>query len=331
MTTSKELVIAALRGEEVDRVPFYPPFQGYWALADAGVTTRGSIDDPGLAASAQLKVVKPCHMDAVEMLWDWLFPVEALGCQVKVPEYGTIGTRTHIVKEAGDIDMLELPELDHFYRYRAARESAGILSDRLGKEHYLTASVPGLFTLAGVLRGMEDLLFDTLASPDWVDALLGKATELSREVLEHVCSWDVDAVQVCDPTTSGDMMGPDDFDRFSKDHLNELGKGVGKSGKDFVVHMCGNTDDRLDRIAETGCVAFSCGTKVDIRRAVESMRVRMSIIGNIDPTGVLFSGDPDRVRSEALRILEAGGKRGFLLGAGCDIPVGAPLENVRAM
>ena len=171
---------------------------------------------------------------------------------------------------------------------------------------------------------MEDLLFDTLACPDRADALLRKATELSGEVLEHVCSWDVDSVQVCDPTTSGDMMGPDDFDRFSKDHLRELGSMVRRSGKDFVVHMCRNTNDRLDRIAETGCVAFSCDTEVDIRRAVESMRERISIIGNIDPTRVLFSGDPDRVRSETRRILEAGGRCGFLLGAGCDIPVGVP-------
>ena len=95
--------------------------------------------------------------------------------------------------------------------------------------------------------------------------------------------------------------------------------------------MCGNTNDRLDRIAETGCVAFSCDTEVDIRRAVESMRERMSIIGNIDPTGVLFSGDPDRVRSETRRILKAGGRRGFLTGAGCDIPVGATFGNVRSM
>ena len=78
---------------------------------------------------------------------------------------------------------------------------------------------------------MEDLLFDTLACPDRADALLRKATELSGEVLEHVCSWDVDSVQVCDPTTSGDMMGPDDFDRFSKDHLRELGSMVRRSGR----------------------------------------------------------------------------------------------------
>lgn len=329
--TSKELVKSALCREEVERIPFCPPFQGYWALGDAGIGTMDSINNPALSADAQLRVVDPCHFDAVEVLWDWLFPVEALGCAVKIPDRGTIGTQTQIVNEPSDIDKLELPNLNNFYRYSSAKETAGIIADKIGKDHYLMASIPGPFTLAGELRGVDNMLFDTLVDPDFVIDLLKKATELDKEILEQVCSWDIDGVLTCDPTTSGDLMSPEDFDRFSKVHLKDVGDVIRRSGKDFIIHMCGNTSDRLEMIADTGCTAFSCDKQVDIHDAVNRMNSRMAIIGNVDPAGTIFSGDVETVRDETFRILENGGKRGFLIGAGCDIPVGSKFENVKGM
>lgn len=331
MTTSRELVETALKREPVERIPFSPPFQGYWALKNENITTMDSINNPELSAGTQLKNVEPCCFDAVEVLWDWLFPVEALGCQVKIPEYGTIATVKNVVNEPGDIDKLELPDLDKFYRYSSAKKTAGILSEKLGKDHYLMASMPGPFTLAGELRGVDSMLLDSLLDPSFVDALLKKATELDREAIEYVCGWDIDAVLVCDPTTSGDLMSPEDFIRFSKTRLKEAGDMVRKSGKDFIVHMCGDTSDRLHDIADTGCVAFSCDKQVDMGKAVESMKNRMAMIGNIDPSGIIFAGTPDIVRRETRRLMEAGGDTGFLMGAGCDIPVGSKFECVRAI
>lgn len=328
---SKELVNMALNCKEVDRVPFFPPFQGYWALGLADVKTMDSFNKPEVAAQAQFSIVEEVHLDAVEVLWDWLFPVEALGCTVKIPDYGTIPTVENIVNEPGDIDKLEMPDLDKFYRYVAARDTAKIMTDKLGKEYYLLASLPGPFTLAGELRGVENLLMDTLFNLDFVQALLKKAVELEKEVIDYVGSWDIDGVLLCDPTTSGDLMSGEDFVKFSKGPLAEAGSYLKKTGKDFIVHMCGNTNDRILDIADTGCKAFSCDKQVDIKAAVEKLNGRMAMIGNIDPSGVLFAGDVEKVKSATKNILEAGGKKGFLLASGCDIPVGSKLENIKAI
>ncbi len=331
MTTSRKLVETSLKREPVERIPFFPPFQGYWALRNENITTIDSINHPDLSAQAQLKNVGPCCFDTVEVLWDWLFLVEALGCQVKIPEYGTIATANNIVNEPSDIDKLELPNLDIFYRYSSAKKTAHILSEKLGKTHYLVASMPGPFTLAGELRGVESMLLDSLMDPSFVDDLLKKSTELDQEAIEYVCEWDIDAVLICDPTTSGDLMSPEDFIRFSKAHLKEAGDMIRKTGKEFVIHMCGDTSDRLNDIADTGCIAFSCDKQVDVGKAVESMKNRMAIIGNIDPAGIIFAGTPDGVRQETRRLMKTGGTTGFLMGAGCDIPVGSKFECVKAI
>ena len=328
---SKELVNAALSCEDVDRVPFFPPFQGYWALGLAGVNTMDSFKDTKAAAKAQIDIVEPCHLDAVEVLWDWLFPVEALGCDVKIPNQGTIATVSPVIKDPGDLDKLELPDLNGFYRYAAARDTAKLIADRIGKDHYLLASLPGPFTLAGELRSVETMLMDTLFDPDFAQALLKKATEFDKEIIECVTSWDIDGILLCDPTTSGDLMSREDFVRLSQGPLTDAGAYVKKMGKDFIVHMCGDTNDRIMDIADTGCKAFTCDKQVDIRSAVETLNGRMAMIGNIDPAGAIFMGTADDVRAATRSVLEAGGKRGFLVGSGCDIPVGSSLENIKAI
>jgi len=143
--------------------------------------------------------------------------------------------------------------------------------------------------------------------------------------------WDMDAVIICDPTASGDLISAQDYAKFSGRSMKALGSVVRKGGKVQIDHICGDTSDRLGIVADTGCAAFSVDFQVDIKKAVAEMKDRMAIIGNLDPARILYCGTPDDVRTNTRKLLEAGGKRGYLLGSGCDIPVGTSYENVLAM
>ena len=328
---SKELVESALRREEVDRVPFCPPFQGYWALNLAGVSVIDSINNPKLAAEAQLKIVEPCHMDGVETMWDWLLPAEAMGCGVSIPEHGTIPTITHIVNGPDDLDKLEIPSVGDFYRFAGAKKTAQIMADTLGMDHFLMSSILSPFTMAGELRGVEQLMMDCVMEEDFVHGLINKSLEILTVFVEDMVSWNTDAVIICDPTASGDLISASDYANFSAPSMKSLGNVVRNGGKTHINHICGDTSDRLSIVADTGCAAFSVDYQVDIKKAVCDMKDRIAIIGNLDPARILYCGTPDDVKSNTLNLLESGGKRGYLLGSGCDIPVGTSYENVVAM
>ena len=212
-----------------------------------------------------------------------------------------------------------------------AEKSYKAFTDKIGKTHYTVASIPGPFTIAGEVRGVEDMLYDSVMNPDFVVDLLKRSAELGKEVAEFFCQLDVDALMVCDPTTSGDLLSVEDFERFSQVHLTEVGKVIKKAGKEFIIHMCGSTEDRLQQIADTGCEAFSCDKVVDIPEAIKAVGNRIAIVGNLDPTGTFYSGTPDQVMAEASELIQRAGRRGYLLGVGCDIPVGAKLENIQAL
>lgn len=331
MTNSKELVESALRREEVDRIPFCPPFQGYWALNLAGVSVMDSIRNPKMAAEAQFKVVEPCCMDAVEIMWDWLLPAEAMGCGVNIPEHGTIPTLTHIIDEPGRLDELEIPEINDFYRFTGAKDTAAAMAEKLGKEHFLMCSILSPFTLSGELRGVEQMMMDCLMEEEFIHNLVSKSLEILTVFVEDMVKWDTDAVIICDPTASGDLISAPDYANFSASSMKALGDVVRKGGKTQIDHICGDTSDRLEIVADTGCAAFSVDYQVDLKNAVTSMNNRMAIIGNLDPAGILYCGTPEDVKTNTQKLLEAGGKKGYLFGSGCDIPVGTAYENVLAM
>jgi MtaA/CmuA family methyltransferase len=284
-----------------------------------------------LAAEAQYGLVEECHIDGVEVMWDWLLPAEAMGCKVKIPEFGTIPTMTHVVNGPEDLDKLPEPDVKNFYRFKAAKETVAHMSEKLGKSHFLMASLLSPFTLAGELRGVDNLMMDSFMDEDFVHALVKKSLEITEVFADEIVTWGMDAVIICDPTASGDLISAADYLKFSKSAMQSLGSRIRKSGKYHINHICGDTSDRLDIVADTGCNAFSVDIQVDVGDAVSRMKDRMAIIGNVNPARTLFSGTPDEVREETAECLKKGGKRGYMLGSGCDIPVGAKLENVRAM
>jgi uroporphyrinogen decarboxylase len=331
MTTPKELIDSALRREYVDRIPFCAPLQGFWALWRYGVTVRDSLSNPKMAADAQIKVIEEFHMDGAEALWDWLQPAEAMGCEVMVPDFGTIATVTHVIGEPGDLDRLKMPDLKNFRRFVASKESAAYIADHFKNDRFLIAPIPSAFTLSGELRGVEQMMMDCILEEDFVRELTKRSLDIVMPFLEDMIEWDIDSILIGDPTASGDLVSAEDYAKLSGPTTKKLGDAIRKGGMAQINHICGDTSDRLEHVADTGCNAFSVDKQVNIGDAVRDIGHRMAIIGNIDPAGTLFSGTPDKVRAEVTERMKSGGRRGFMLGAGCDIPIGSPNENIVAM
>jgi uroporphyrinogen decarboxylase len=83
---------------------------------------------------------------------------------------------------------------------------------------------------------------------------------------------------------------------------------------------------------ETGADAIELDYKTDIVKIADVFAGKATLIGNIDPSGILALGTPEDVRiktSELLKIM--GPSNRFILNAGCAIPAETPEANLRAM
>ncbi|MEM4245772.1 MAG: uroporphyrinogen decarboxylase family protein, partial [Candidatus Bathyarchaeia archaeon] len=95
------------------------------------------------------------------------------------------------------------------------------------------------------------------------------------------------------------------------------------------IHICGDSSLIWPLIPETGADIFEVDYLVDLQKAKEFFKDRVCLMGNIDPSGVIFRGSPgDNVKACAECIEKAGVGGGYILSSGCLIMPGFPQRNL---
>lgn len=133
-----------------------------------------------------------------------------------------------------------------------------------------------------------------------------------------------DLVTIADHAT-GDLVSPDTYRDFLIPVHREI---IQRVGGPNILHICGQTIDRLEHFITAGFDCFHVESKVDIESACQLVKGRMSLVGNINnPTTLLF-GTPEDVRADCIKAVDAGID---MLAAECAIPLTTPLANLRAI
>jgi len=325
--TSRERILASIEGDDLDRVPICPPFQGYWALGVAGITIKDSIEKPNIAARAQIEINRRCGFDAMESMWDWLSPVEALGCNVRVPEFGEIPTGSRLICGPSTLDEISVPEPSEDYRFISAMEASKAITKSIGSKTLLYGSICSPFTLIGELRGVEPLMLDIVSEPAFVMDMLNLATETLKGYCEYLMDSGVDGIMLCDPTASGSLVTRREFEIFSQPFMKQCGKVIKHHGGKLLTHICGDTSDRLDSVVDIGSDVFSIDYQVNLKKAKQMISDKVTLLGNIRPS-LLYNHSPADVKRACRSCVKNTKGRKFVLGAGCDIAPGTPIENI---
>ena len=100
----------------------------------------------------------------------------------------------------------------------------------------------------------------------------------------------------------------------------------------LAYHICGNATRIVDDMTATGAAVLELDYKCDLAKIKAATAGKTTILGVIDPSGVLAFGTPDLVTQkvrEELAVLAPGG--GLILGPGCALAPETPPENVHAL
>ncbi|MHC1604927.1 MAG: uroporphyrinogen decarboxylase family protein [Candidatus Methanofastidiosia archaeon] len=328
---SYDRVITTLEHDEPDTVPTASPFQGYWALDHARISVSKSIKDPRLAATLQIKEVKKSGFDAFENMWDWLAPVEAIGGEVKIESKGNPVTIKPLLKKSHDIDNLELPDIMENERIRAAVETFVLISQLNRNEKFSYATVVMPFTLAGEIRGTQNLMMDIYKDRQSTLKLLDFCATVVKGFSQILIEKGVECIHFCDPVASGELISSEAFQEFSLPYIKDVLNYCSKRNIYSAIHICGDINDRLVLFNELRTNILSIDSNVNLKFAREKINQNLILLGNISPLETLYMGRPEDVRSQARSCIEKMGKREYILAGGCDITVGTPLQNLRTL
>ena len=107
-------------------------------------------------------------------------------------------------------------------------------------------------------------------------------------------------------------------------------KAIQEMGAYAKLHICGNITHLLPGIADLGVDVLDVDHMVDIATVRKAVGERVAIAGNMDPVSIMKNGRPEDVRN-AIATAYAQAGNPYMVNAGCEIPAGTPVENLRAL
>ena len=312
-------------------------FSNIVAAHSAGYQFKDVRNNAKASAESSLRYAKLTHSDFVKPVIDSQAIFQDIGVKVTIPDDNYCRVSKPLAPTPEDVDALAVydpfaaEECPLFTDSYVANLEG--LSSILDEDFHVCGFSWGPLTMAGYIRGADQLLMDSFLEPELADRMISKVTRFTADIQRKCIDCGATVMWMSDPTASQDLISPDEYRRFELGPVAEVIRRV----KDFadvpvMIHMCGETTDTMRLLPDIGVDCFSCDTAVDLAVAKANIGDRMALMGNVAPVNTLMQGTPEDVRRESYECIEkAGLDGGFILSSGCEIPRDTPDENTIAM
>ncbi len=262
-------------------------------------------------------------LDVVMPLFSVCHEAAAMGCNVDwgspdmMPESGK-----PIFKTSDDIripgDLLGHPGC------AVPLRAIAMLKGELGDAAAVCGKVFGSWTQAYHYFGVQEFLIKTITEPDEVKRILEKLMPVTLSFARAQIEAGADCLLLADHATR-DLCSPEAYRQFLMEMHAEL---AGAIEVPLILHICGNTSDRIGMIAQTGIDCFHWDTATGSAAEVREMAgPHMALMGGIANLRLL-QGTPDDVVSMA-RLAVRGNID--VIGPECAVPLSTPIENLKAI
>ena len=310
--------------KEVQEVPVIPQVAS-WVAKSSGVPLKDLIINPEAIVRAQINAQKALGYDALFAYIDPLYIPEAFGCPLVFLSSGP-DVSSLPIKNEEDARALSIPDIRKDGRLPLILRVAGDLVRFPERQVPVLGLVEGPFTTASRILSAERMMRDLIRDRSLVERMLEKVGALLCRFGRALAETGAEGLIVADPVSSSTMISPKIYRDMVLPHLRQF---IESLPIPVILHVCGDTRPILSLMAETGARVLSLDQCMDLAKAKEALAGRCGIGGNVDPIQVLFLGTPEDVKKETLNCLKQGGKRGYILMAGCAVPAGTPIDNLR--
>jgi [methyl-Co(III) methanol-specific corrinoid protein]:coenzyme M methyltransferase len=321
----REIFLRALKRQEVPR-----PAVG----SATSIVTVDLMDAVGVSfPEAHLDAAKMAELaaaghtvigfDNVMPLFSVWHESAALGCPVEW------GERNRMPDCRGGIygieDEIKIPR-DLLTREgcRVPLEAIWLLRKRFGDRVAVVGKVFGPWTLGYHLFGVEEFLVNTLLKPGAVRKAIDTLKEVAVRFGRAQIEAGADALCLGDHATR-DLCSPEAYRDFLQEVHGELNERIPCP---LILHICGDTADRLPYIRETGIDCFHYDSKVADPTARRLAGQRLALMGGTSNISVIRNGG----REEVLQDVESK-LAGHIdvLGPECAVPLDAPFGNMKTL
>ena len=294
----------------------------------ADVKMREYYTNGEVMARAQLIAYEEYRHDAISIFSEVGIIAEAMGSEFDYPDDDLPVLRRPILKYK-DIDRIVIPRPKTAKRMPVYLEAIEYVYKALGDTVPVLAYVPAPFTTGMMLSEPNQFLIDTIKKPNYIKQVMEIAFKATIEFCYDIINCG-GLPLIVDPLASSSVISPRIYRDFALPYEKELIKFLHRYDFDVILHICGDTVPILDLLPETGADLVSLD-KVDINVAIAKLSEKMRIIGNYDTAKIAFSSMDEISRDVKNMVMTAKpARKGYIASTGCEVPVRAPVQNVKA-
>jgi len=197
-----------------------------------------------------------------------------------------------------------------------------LLKERFGSEAAVVGKVFGPWTLGYHVFGVQEFLMATLLEPSAVRRAIRALIEVTVRFARAQVEAGADALCLADHATR-DLCSPEAYRDFLMDAHRELHERIPCP---LILHICGDTSDRIPYVTRTGLECFHFDSKVPADVARELAGEGLSLMGGTSNFSVVREGTPERIAADVAEKLRFNID---IIGPECAVPLDAPYRNLK--
>ena len=257
-----------------------------------------------------------------------------------------------------DIEELDLDNLlswapESYKAFQASKATLPIDDPDSFEEHVfdtldlVIAALGDDYSVHGEVRAPFDHFLNILGMENGLMYLLTHAARCA-EILDVTAGWSValavaqvrrgaEAIKISSPFAGNVFLSREMYCDFIQPYEARIAAAVKAEGAAVYTHTCGAIGDRLDLLCGAGVTGIECLDPpplgdVDINEAVEMLKDKIFIKGNVDPVNTLLRGDNRKIDEDIGGILAAAeNMKGFILSSACSVAPPTPPDNLKRM
>jgi uroporphyrinogen decarboxylase len=331
-TLQNDLLLRALRGEELDRPPVWMMRQAGRYLPDY-IKLRNKYSffercqTPELASEITIQPVEQVGVDAAIIFSDILVVPQAMGMEVQMVE-GKGPFLPDPVKIKSDLDKLSIPDVNDKLGY--VFDALSMTKERLNGRVPLIGFAGAPWTLlCYMVQGKGSKTFDEAkgfcySQPDTAHALLQMITDTTIAYLKGQVKAGADVVQIFD--SWGGLLSPEDFENFSLKYIRQIVAAL--KDECLTIIFAKGAWFALEEMAATGAHGLGIDWCLRPHIARQFAGNKVTLQGNFDPAKLL--GPISEIKKSAKAMVDAFGTTRYIANLGHGILPNVPVDHARA-
>lgn len=329
----KERKKAYFKGNIVDRLPCAIMLEETAAVY-AGLSVKEYYFDADKMLKAEKFKVRKLGAESAGINVTLRGMAEALGSKIGYSDTQASYLIEPILKDYKMLDNMKIVDPYKDGRLPIILEALGKIKKELGDEVSISSGVSGPLSAASTIRGTENMMKDMVKNKKGLHKLLNFVTECNLAFVKAVYLEHGLICNIGDPVSCGNLISKKQFEKLSEPYLRKTIDGIYKiTGQKPSLHICGKTKEIWPNLRDMNISAFSVDNCEDIEELKKILGDKMCLVGNIDPVSIIKNGTIRDVHDAVKLCIEKAGDspNGYIIGSGCDIPGGAPVENIKAI